>query len=340
MSISIILIPALVALAAAVSFHMMPGGHPEFFFGVPVAAEFRQSADARSLLHRFYLLNWIVAALTAVLGCVGFFKQAPWLVVAAPILQLAAGMALFLFAKSQTEPFAMEPRSSIRRASLRNEPILAWWGWALMLLPVLIIAASAAWLTQHWDQIPARFPVHWNIDGMPDRWNEKSVKGVYGVLIIGLSTLALIYGVAAMTAVGAPRGGPAMSRLVRIAMNALAFSGAFAASLMSFIALQPLAADPQRMRSPLWIVVPVIAGSIGLIVTMARISSDAEAEAGGAPDDGWKMSSIYYSPRNPAMMVQRKLGFGFTPNFGHPVVKWAFPLLMLQMFAVIFYVTH
>ncbi len=340
MTLTILLIPVLAALTAAVVFQMTPGGHPGFLFGVPVAEGFRQSAPSQAILRRFTLGNWITALVAGWAGALGLQSGKAWLMVAPPLLQAVAGTLLFHWSKARVEPFAIEPRSSVRRAALRPEPVMAWWSWILVLLPLLILIGSAEYLAQHWDQIPARFPIHWGINGQPDRWGEKSFKGVYGVLIIGLSTLVLLYSILAMTVLGAPRRGPATTRFVRLTVNALAGSGLFVSLLMSYIALHPLTANPEKTLHPLWIVLAVMAASIALVRTLSRAAQDAEAEAGGAPEEGWLWSSFYYAPQDPAMMVQRRIGVGFTPNFAHPVVKWAFPLLLLQMFAVIFLVTH
>lgn len=336
---SMFLIPVLVALPAAVVFHMTPGTHPQHVFGVPVASGFRQSADARAILRAFFLLNILAAVASAGIGCAGFLWRDARLVIAGPLLQMGVATAIYLYGKARVERFAVEPRSSVRRASLRPEPVIEWWGWVLLMLPVLILAGTAAYLTQNWDQIPARFPVHWGATGLPDRWNDKSLKSVYGVLIIGLSTLVLLYSTAALTALGAPRSGPAMTRLVRTTLHFLAGSGVAVAVLMSAIALQPLSSNPEQPFNPLWVVVPAIAGAIGGAIVIGRISGEAEAE-GAASEQGWLWSSLYFNRQDPAMMVRRRIGFGFTPNFGHPVVMWTVPVMMAQLFGVIYYVTH
>jgi uncharacterized membrane protein len=41
----------------------------------------------------------------------------------------------------------------------------------------------------------------------------------------------------------------------------------------------------------------------------------------GIPDQYWIMGSIYYNPNDPSLMVQKRIGIGFTFNFGHPAGK-------------------
>jgi uncharacterized membrane protein len=216
------------------------------------------------------------------------------------------------------------------------------WGWVLYVLPPLILGGAAFYLQANWDQIPDRFPVHWGIDGKPDRWAIKSFKGVYGILLIGVSTLVLIYGTAAMILAGTPRGADPESsarRLLRAAALSMGGAGVFVAVLMSWIAIHPVLGDPGRPSSPLPIILVAVGGGTALAVWMLHLAQGAVQEQGATADSGWKcMDLIYYNRDDPAMMAPRRVGAGLTPNFAHPTVKFAMPLLLVQMFAVIRFV--
>jgi uncharacterized membrane protein len=45
---------------------------------------------------------------------------------------------------------------------------------------------AACYLQLNWEHIPDCFPVHWGLDGKPDRWATRSLAGVYGPLLIAL----------------------------------------------------------------------------------------------------------------------------------------------------------
>jgi hypothetical protein len=56
-------------------------------------------------------------------------------------------------------------------------------------LPLAFLAGVAALLALRWARIPARFAVHWGLDGRPDRWAERSAAGVLGPLVLGAALL-------------------------------------------------------------------------------------------------------------------------------------------------------
>lgn len=49
------------------------------------------------------------------------------------------------------------------------------------------LVAWAAWL---WPDVPARVPVHFGLDGEPDRWADRSVWSWFGLPLVGLATAA------------------------------------------------------------------------------------------------------------------------------------------------------
>lgn len=67
------------------------------------------------------------------------------------------------------------------------------WGWIALLISGLTIAGSAvAQATLH-DRMPDQVPVHWGLDGQPDRWVSKNDIGevYYFLPLIGFGVIAL-----------------------------------------------------------------------------------------------------------------------------------------------------
>lgn len=83
----------------------------------------------------------------------------------------------------------------------------------------------------------------------------------------------------------------------------------------------PLTSDPAR--TVLWLVLGSFGFSAGLIVylvTRARGMQGAMAAAqDSTPDRFWKAGLFYYNPADPALMVPKRLGIGYTVNFAHPM---------------------
>ncbi len=133
---------------------------------------------------------------------------------------------------------AVEPLS-VREVNVSDAPdILPWYVWAGV-GPFAMLAATATYLHAHWSQIPDHFPVHWGLDGQPDRWSTRSTLGIYGPLFFAAELCAwmLISGLA--TWFGARR-----SRLRRVALGSLILCEYLTASLVAAVTLKPLVNVP------------------------------------------------------------------------------------------------
>ena len=56
------------------------------------------------------------------------------------------------------------------------------------------------YLRAHWDEIPARYPVHFDINGVPNRWVERTEWAVFAPLwfAVGMLLLLLLLGAAVL----------------------------------------------------------------------------------------------------------------------------------------------
>jgi uncharacterized membrane protein len=59
--------------------------------------------------------------------------------------------------------------------------------WRIELVQLTVIAAMFAVAAWSWQQVPGRLPVHWNLQGQPDRWGGK----FEGLLLMPLIALGL-----------------------------------------------------------------------------------------------------------------------------------------------------
>ena len=97
--------------------------------------------------------------------------------------------------RDKLKPFAVQPQP-VRELELSAEPErLPWFAW-LGLVPLLFLAAAALYLHAHWDDIPLRRPVHWGLDCQPNRWADRSFRGVYGPVIFGAAMSLWLFGFA------------------------------------------------------------------------------------------------------------------------------------------------
>ena len=56
---------------------------------------------------------------------------------------------------------------------------------------------------------------------------------------------------------------------------------------------------------------------IALLVYSFQCATNPAMPTEATPDQCWTLGSVYYNPRDPAIFVQKRIGFGYTFNFGH-----------------------
>lgn len=154
----------------------------DIFFGVTVPAGFRDGPVARSVSRRYATEIWLLAIVAGVL--VG---TSPMPFVSGPMLlaQTLGAFVAFVGAAGTVRPYAVTPATT-REAELGPRSRLPG-GLLGQLGPFLILLAAAAYVAFNWEDVPARFPTHWNLAGKPNGWTTKSVAGVFRGLEIGSS---------------------------------------------------------------------------------------------------------------------------------------------------------
>ncbi|HTX16805.1 MAG TPA: DUF5808 domain-containing protein [Candidatus Baltobacteraceae bacterium] len=210
-------------------------------------------------------------------------------------------------------------------------------GWLLQLGPFAILAATAIYLRLRWDEIPARFPVHWGANGLPNGWSVRTPLGVYWPLLFGACVIAIVAAVAyaalrfgqtpARDSVAHSLAGD-FAREIGVFLLALEF---FLAVIFSFVGLLPIVANHDPGVLP--ILIATLAMLAALIFAMSRLAKQharharemhaaAGAPAGGpTPEAHWKAGVFYVNPDDEALFVHKRFGIGYTLNFGH-VAAW------------------
>lgn len=179
--------------------------------------------------------------------------------------------------------------------------------WVLLaLVPFAGLAGCAIYLRVHWNEIPARFPIHWGMHG-PNGWSGKTFLGVYAPLIFGAGLMALLLALGMVGYYGSSRSPQGMTILkVFVAVSwmlGLIFAG---------VGLLPLGFPVMALVAG----VPLL--GIGLLAFLAFSASGAAGiEADNTPGECWSLGGIYYNPEDPALFVPKRLGWGYTLNFAH-----------------------
>ncbi len=275
-----------------------------YCFGITVPLEFRATDAARAALHRYH---WQVALSigVAALAVLYLTPQSPALVATVmPLLPFVAGMVAYLDERRRIRA-AVQAAPSSTPAPGGGHHLPPWLGWALP--PFALPLAAALYLQAHWDRIPERFPIHWGADGQPNGWAHRTAGGVYGPLLFvaGVMLLMLLLGLAMYYG---SRHSPQMLAVLKILIGSTYFLG----FVFTGVGLTPLVSTPPTV---FLVAVPLFV--IALLVYCIRCAANPAMPAEATPDECWTLGSIYCNPRDPAIFVQKRIGFGYTFNFGH-----------------------
>jgi uncharacterized membrane protein len=322
-------VPAITIVFLGVIYSLFPMFQKRnLYFGVTVAPEFRSSEEGRRIAMVFRLLVWAGVAGTLAALWFAWQAQSKMLTGLSPLLATGEASLAWLWAWSAAR------RHAVRMDAVRTAPLLADpeeehlpGGWLTAVGPFAMMACAVGWMMAHFDELPARYPAHWGASGQPDRWVEKSLRAVLTPPAIGAGVLLLLLAMAFMILRGAKRGSGGESgdfgsrhRLANVRMLAVTMWALGA--LFCVVTLLPVLRIP---NGPMMFVVMLSPVAVILAYSVRLYSLSAEQTGGsdGMPEECWKFGSIYYNPADPALMVEKRSGPGFTLNFGNRL-SWVF----------------
>jgi len=257
---------------------------------------------------------------------------------AGPLLQTLGAVIAFARGRNRTRPYAQHPAGA-RAASLDAASEHLPGGTAGIVVPYAILAAAAILLHANWQRLPSRFPVHWGINGNPDQWAERTWRSVDGPLLAGFLVIALLQLMGYMIVTASPRARMAetadwTARFRRANLRMIVAMGWTLAALFAVLALNPYLSRGDSLIIPAWLMVgAMLAVTAVFIWPIIRISQEPGSGSDGTPDECWKLGQIYYNPNDPALMVEKRFGVGYTINFGNRA-SWLLVALLVLIILV------
>jgi uncharacterized membrane protein len=299
----------------------------EILFGVVVPVDFRSSAEGRHAI-RMYRSVVAILAVTGLIAIALWGHEFPAVLLVAPMTTVVAGLFTFVWQNQKLKAFAVQP-PPIRELELRAEPErLPWFIW-LGLVPMLLLVAAALYLHANWNSIPSRFPVHWGLDGNPNRWADRSFRGVYAPLLIGTELVVWLFGFALAIWYGSRQSEPLRKPIVGL----LIATQWFFALIMAGISLGPLMHLPVAAFALSGIAIILVPG-----IYLTRRAKDPRGPVDPTPNECWKGGMIYSNPNDSALFVARRDSVGFTSNMANPwswVMLGSIPVLIAIGFLVL-----
>jgi uncharacterized membrane protein len=336
----------IVVLISLAEFFVPNFSRPDNLFGVTVAPDTRERPEGRAII-RAWQLTTVIITLVVVGGMVA---AAIWLPVTGSvfvqtgaILLLVGGeLAQVVIFHGRAKAFAVPSAGVVRGAPLQASTVrqsVPWW-WEI--LPLGIIAVTAIILVTNYAAAPAIIPIHWDANGQANGFADKSIGSYYQMVWTQLGLWVLLTALTATlrsTRIG--NGTSAGTATMRLALARFLFLVKTAVlALLGGIAvittINAVRGTPSTMIVLLlpFVLVIVLAIAVGVIFVRIgqsgwRVNRAAKPIPGdGTPDDKWIGGIVYFNRNDPALLVERRVGFGTTLNMAHPV-SWVILLVLI-----------
>ena len=313
------------------------------FFGVRVEPGLYYG-EGRRMLHRYWLT---LVGVFVLLDGVGLFLSVrftkPFVSVLAGLAATGAAFTIYIMYARGVRPHAV-PGVTTRFASAiqarRLQDYTHWWC-ELMIVGLTIVAFAIS--AFYYPQIPARMPVHWS-GGAPDGWAQKSLAGVFFLPALGLYMQVFFLILkndlthARMTLPGEHTAEFLQGKERYLLTNIQLVDWARTAVGLLFFTISLLIISTTvsawtRMTDvgfvAIWVIVAVMVGGMCYFIwRMKRINDKLKEVAGESyverpvDEEHWRQGGLaYYNPDDPALVVEKLVGFGYTLNLAHPGIR-------------------
>ena len=184
-------------------------------------------------------------------------------------------------------------------------------GLLVWVLPLLLLAATAAYVHNSQEHLPERIPTHHGFQG-PDRWGPKNARTLYGPLAVGALVLVNLSTIGIALA-RSPHQTPGL-----IANTRLLLALTYAIAVMFAVFGSAPARELQGARIPGWVPLGIFFGAlIAFGWPVIRTHGELGAEPVSTPEHAWRGGIVYYNPADPNLVVEKRFGIGYTLNMAH-----------------------
>lgn len=320
------------------------------FFGVRVDGE-TYRGEGRRALRRYWQTLVGVFVLT---GALGYYASVslgmPVFSALATVGTTAAAFLIYGLYARQVRPFAVAGGSTRFASSVRTRRLadftLPW----VEACAVLLTLGSFAVLAYFYPRLPELLPVHWNMAGEADRWEPKSLSSVFFLPALGVY-LQVVFFVLKRDLVQAKMTLPATNteeylrgkeRFLTANMRLIDLVRALIAALFLAIAWLTVVTALPEFKHFEAVVQGAVFASAGVMLAgtayylrrMVVINNGLDELTGEeyvqrpAEEEHWRHGGLtYYNPEDPALVVEKLTGLGYTLNFAHRAVRYRLALL-------------
>ncbi|MCC7044249.1 MAG: hypothetical protein IT183_10315 [Acidobacteria bacterium] len=301
---------------------------PGVFFGVTVRPDFRDTDVARACLRRYRT----VLVIGAVAAAAAVPTLSPRTKVLALLAHTAVTFAAWVWVRRAVMRYA-EPLPQVRSAAITPRATSVPGGALTLAGPFLIVAFAALFIYAHWADIPDQIPSMQR--GSAGRLTTKSVTTVFGpfafvaalLVAFTMQTMFLLRRTRQIAAAGPSFEAEARFKR-RTVQQSLAATYLMASGPSWFAAQRVLGSDDEQVPGvgfgDIWLAA-ILVLTVVVTVWVIRVGQGGQrqvpptaARSGDAtPDNAWKGGLLYFNPADPAVFVEKRMGVGWSLNFGN-----------------------
>lgn len=313
-------------------------GRNQALFGVAMTPD-TYAGIGRQAVSRYRLsLIAIFAGVNIAGALLGLMRGAMAYPIGAYIFSLFASVLLYSSYVRQLWPLRVRGGGSRFAMSLTTRRLADYTIVPLEVAIVLLSIAPICALIWAYPELPAKIPVHWNGFGQPDRWANKSFGAVFFMPLLAAYMQAwlvmikrdLVQAKLTIPAEQAEIYLQYKERGLELNIRLLDWCRGTVAYLLGSISLLMLATNVRFqpwlpvISLSIWLAVAVMLGGLFyLLYKMVKANKELEKLTGNpvpqraSEAEGWKNGLFYYNPDDPALMVEKLTGVGYTVNFGN-----------------------
>lgn len=320
------------------------------FFGVRVDAETYRGAGRRAL-RRYWQTLFGVFALA---GALGYYTSIslgkPVFSALTTLGTTAAAFLVYGLYARQMRPFAVPGGGTRFASSVRTRRLGEYTHPWVEACAVLLTLAAFGVLAYFYPRLPEMLPVHWNAAGEVDKWVRKSLSWVFFLPALGVY-LQVVFFVLKRDLVQAKMTLPATNteeylrgkeRFLGANMRLIDLVRAVVAALFFTISWLPVVTSLPEFKRFETAVHAAILSSAGVMLVgmgyflwrMVAVNRELDELTGedyvqrATEEEHWRHGGLtYYNPEDPALVVEKLTGIGYTLNMAHRAVRYRLALM-------------
>ena len=312
------------------------------FFGVRVEADYFDGEGKRLLRSYRLVLAAAFLAIVAAAAALRALAGEAAVVVGAELALATAAFLIYMRFASSVRPHATGGGATRFASSLRTRETRD----RLWLDAIVAAFAALAFVAPllSYDEMPQRIPIHWNAAGRADGWTDRSLLAVLFMPALGVYMQFFLY-ILRRDFAGVKMTLPADSteeylrakeKYLQTNVDTLDWARLTIAVTFCGVALLQTFTVVERLRAMVPVAragvllgfVAMLAGIVFLLVRMYRINAQLQQQTGNdyvqrsVDESHWRHGGLTYSNADdPALVVEKLVGIGYTLNMAHPGVR-------------------